>query len=687
MQTRLAPITLEQILDVPVPSDLVAAPSGRAVAWVFKQQGRRSIWIADGPGFTGRLVASFGEDDGQEVRKLQWTPDGRAIVFARGNVDGRSGTPLNPASDVAGATRSIWIAPADGTSPRQLGVGEAPDVSPRGDQVAFILENQVWVAPTGGAAPARPLFAARGQVSGLAWSPDGGSLAFSNTRGAHTLVAVFHGDRRSIEYVSPSVDRDLYPTWSPDGRQLAFIRLENVESTLKSSGRWGPLDSPWSVMVARRDGPDRPFGTATPVWRAPARLLGSFPRNVQFLQWVDGNRLAFVSEHEDFARLYLADPESPGATPPPLTPGGCEIDQAVSGADARSVFVASNCGDPERRHLWKIAIPSSAAVSPPAPLQLTSGAGVETTPVPTADGRLLVFLKGDGRTPMLPFAMSLADLTVTPVVPGVLPATFPHERLADPKPVVFKAADGLEIHAVVVEPPAGSGAAGLRRPALIRVHGGPTAGQDQAGWQPIFQFYASRGYVVLGLNYRGGAGFGRTFREVAMQGAAGAAEYQDVVAAAEYLRARPDVDPARVGIWGASYGGYLTQLALARNSDLFAAGVTECGIFDLVANARNAATRAGDAARLGRDSSAAGSVDKWTSPVLIIHGDEDAGVDFDLQTVALVRALRAKGVPFEQLVFPDEGHGSLLWAHVLRGHHATIDFFDRMLAARGPATR
>jgi dipeptidyl aminopeptidase/acylaminoacyl peptidase len=161
---------------------------------------------------------------------------------------------------------------------------------------------------------------------------------------------------------------------------------------------------------------------------------------------------------------------------------------------------------------------------------------------------------------------------------------------------------------------------------------------------------------------------------------AGGAEYQDVVAAAEYLRSRPDVDPARIGIFGASYGGYLTMMALARNSDLFAAGVTECGIYDMSTNPRGT-SRGGEAGRMAKENSAVGSIDKWRAPVLIIHGDDDPGVDFDGQTIMLARALRARKVPFEQLVFPDEGHASSMWAHAVQVRQATADFFDRQFKA------
>src|SRR5439155_17476090 len=93
----------------------------------------------------------------------------------------------------------------------------------------------------------------------------------------------------------------------------------------------------------------------------------------------------------------------------------------------------------------------------------------------------------------------------------------------------------------------------------------------------VNQWLASQGYVVLSINYRSGIGYGRTFRNAPKTGPKGNSEYQDVVAGAQYLQSRPDVDPKRIGIWGLSYGGLLTSQALARNSDIFAAGVDMAG--------------------------------------------------------------------------------------------------------------
>ena len=153
-----------------------------------------------------------------------------------------------------------------------------------------------------------------------------------------------------------------------------------------------------------------------------------------------------------------------------------------------------------------------------------------------------------------------------------------------------------------------------------------------------------------------------------------------------YLRGRPDVDPESIGLWGGSYGGYLTALGLARASDLFAAGVDLHGVHDWNIVIRNFApsydaTSREEVARLAFQSSPMAFLDGWRSPVLLIHGDDDRNVPFS-ETVDIVGSLREQGVEFEQLIFPDEVHGFLLHRNWLAAYRATADFFDRHLKRR-----
>jgi dipeptidyl aminopeptidase/acylaminoacyl peptidase len=159
------------------------------------------------------------------------------------------------------------------------------------------------------------------------------------------------------------------------------------------------------------------------------------------------------------------------------------------------------------------------------------------------------------------------------------------------------------------------------------------------------------------------------------------------VAAAKYLQSLDSIDRKRIGIWGGSYGGLLTALALARNSDIFAAGVDFHGVHDWSTLLRfdiQGADQSPDykeAMKLAYESSAVASVDKWKSPVLLIHGDDDRNVPFQ-QTTDLVQRLRKQNVQFEELIFPDEIHDFLLWKSWIKGYSAAAEFFGKRLGGR-----
>ncbi|MBT8292676.1 MAG: prolyl oligopeptidase family serine peptidase, partial [Eudoraea sp.] len=173
------------------------------------------------------------------------------------------------------------------------------------------------------------------------------------------------------------------------------------------------------------------------------------------------------------------------------------------------------------------------------------------------------------------------------------------------------------------------------------------------------------------------------FREALDYGAGGASEYKDVLAAAAFLQNHPKVDAGRIGLWGGSYGGYLTALGLARNSDIFKAGVDIHGVYDWNAVIKGFIPSYNklavpEFAKLAYDSSPIAVMDGWKSPVLLIHGDDDRNVPFS-ETVQKAQKLREMGVYFEQLVFPDEVHGFLLHENWYRAYDSAKDFFDRKL--------
>jgi dipeptidyl aminopeptidase/acylaminoacyl peptidase len=320
---------------------------------------------------------------------------------------------------------------------------------------------------------------------------------------------------------------------------------------------------------------------------------------------------------------------------------------------------------------------------------VTKGEDLEFEPAPAADGSAVLLLAASyNKTSHA--AIQLAAGNTKPLAPETVPADFPAASLVKPQQVILTASDGMRIHAQLFLPPGGA----ARHPALLFFHGGSRR-QMLLGYHYMFyysnaysmnQYLASQGYVVLSVNYRSGIGYGLNFREALNYGATGASEFNDVTGAALYLKSRSDVDPSRIGLWGGSYGGYLTALGLARASDLFAAGVDFHGVHnwnEVIGNFNPSydPQKYVDAAKLAFDSSPLASVGTWKSPVLLIHGDDDRNVPFS-ETVHLVEALRKQNVYFEELIFPNEIHDFLLERDWVTAYKATADFFDRKLGVK-----
>ena len=667
--------TMEQVMSAPFPDELTAAPAGGAVAWVFNTRGARNIWVAPSPDYAGRAVTAYAQDDGQEVGDLRWTPDTRAIVFVRGGDPNEKGEYPNPHSLIAGVEQAVWVVPVAGGNPRRIGEGHAPAVSPKGDRVAFLRRGQIWWASLADTGPAEQLIHARGTARALRWSPEGARLAFVSDRGDHAFVAVYDVATKTLRFLDPSVDSDADPVWSPDGRRIAFLRnpagAERLPFTPQRAGQ------PWSIHVA-----DVASGAARQVWIADSGP-GSVFREVvaeNQIRWAAGDRIVFPWEKDGWTHLYAVPVDGGRATL--LTPGGFEVEHVAMSPDGATIVFSSNQDDIERRHLWKVPVTGGP------PTALTRGTDLEWTPVMTGDGRGVAFIRAGTRAPPRPVIL-LGTAAPRDLAPGAIPVDFPEAGLVDPQPVLFPAADGMTIHGQLFLPRGIK--PGDRRPAVIFFHGGSRR-QMLLGWHYFYyyrnayalnQYLASRGYVVLSVNYRSGIAYGMEFREALRYGAQGASELNDVLGAGRYLRNRADVDPKRIGLWGGSYGGFLTAMGLARASDLFAAGVDLHGVHDWNIEIQNWVptydpAKQAEAAKLAYASSPIAYVKDWRAPVLLIHGDDDRNVQFS-QTVQLGAALRAQRVDVEQLIFPDDIHDFLTHAHWVAAYEAAAAFFQRRL--------
>ncbi|QKS02045.1 S9 family peptidase [Sphingomonas sp. CL5.1] len=671
-----APSGLESFLSYTFVGELSAPEAGDRIAWMELHKGRRNIWLARAPDYAPRRLTDGTADDGQDLSELAFSPDGRVLAWVRGAVEHNSwanGLPAaNPASAVTQPKIEIW-ASIDGGAPVKVAEGEEPAISASG-RIAFIRDNQAWIVGADGKDKPEKLFYDRGKVSELTWSPDGTRLAFVSRRGDHSFIGVYAGADHPIIWLAPATAFDDSPVWSPDGRRVAFARRTGIADILASP--LTPMPNPFSLWVASVE-----TGEGAPIWQSPRTLRGSYPTvpDGLFLMWGANDRLTFRAEMDGWAHLYSV--AASGGEPVLLTPGEFMVEHVVMTPDRRALLYSANAGgtagDIDRRHLFRVAIDR------PGPAALSSGTGLEWLPAPLKDGKLAYIAATAAVPPRV--TLSGADGRDGRPLSQSDPA-FPSNALVTPKPVTFTAPDGLLVHGQLFTPRDGR----ARHPGLIFVHGGPPR-QMLLGWSymdyythsyALNQYLASRGYVVLSVNYRLGIGYGRDFQHPLRAGATGNSEYQDVVAGAHYLQSLPEVDGRRLGIWGGSYGGLLTAQALARDSDLFKVGVDFHGVHDWSIG-RNAPQRYeqnnfAELSRLAFESSPEAALRTWRSPVLLIQGDDDRNVRFE-QTVDLARRLAAQGTPFEELIFPNEIHGFLRYDTWLRADSATVRFLDAKL--------
>ncbi len=670
--------SIDQISLYPFPSELVSSPTNDRIAWAFNEQGKRNVYVAQAPEFTPRKLTAFDLDDGQEISSLQFSHDGEWLLFVRGGEHGgwRAHMPINPASMPNTPKVEIWKAHFSDGNASVLAEGDDPKISINGD-IAYIKNSQVWKVNVDGATP-KQLFQTNGRVGDHQWSPDGSKLAFVANRSDHAFIGIYSHENTPIQWIAPAFKKDTSPRWSPDGSKILFVRLPGTSKEPKPILEQSP--SPWQIWIA-----DANTGEASMRWQSPLTMRGSVPSSHggYNLQWAANDQIIYLSYENGWPQLYRMDAKSGKSTL--LTKGEFMVEHVQMNSDGSKLIFSANTGktadDIDRRHIGMVDIKAGDMK------MLTQGEGIEAFPVFLANQQQIAYLSGTATRPVLPALLNLKKGTHQILGEKIIPAQFPKSGQVVPRHVRFKSSDGMMVYGQIFERTDLKG----KKPGIVFVHGGPQR-QMLLGWSyidyyantyAINQYLAHKGYVVLSVNYRLGTGYGYEFHKPPRTYWRGGEEYLDVKAAGEYLAALSQVDGSKIGIYGGSYGGYLTAMALARDSELFKVGVDIHGVHNLsgrfeMPDGYEKAPDYDEAVKTAWFSSPLADLDSWKSPVLIIHADDDRNVDF-VQSTDLATKLEERGIPFEYLVIPDDTHHWMKFSNLQKVNQATVEFLERHL--------
>ncbi len=677
----MAKISLSEVLDLKYLEEWKWSPNGRNIAYLLNDGGITDLWCVNiNSGDSEQLSQAH-----QGVSGFSWHPSGDEILYVQdGNLH-------------------LVYTDGEGFTDRQItdcGKNmQAPTFSPDGDEYTFICEGQLWICSRAGD-PIRTVSIPDSQVIGPAfgltdpvrWSPDGEKIMFHFRDGDKVLhVGVASREGRLLWRTGSMHDMSSAVCWLDDDTWLFAVNQQRsmVRSFCSAALR---EDAAAAAEVAANDHTTAPPTldvTIQEIYRqeargtpGPLRVSGAWPEP-------NGSRVIFLTEDDGWAHLYLYDPNGDGSLQQ-LTFGECEDfghmgDEPAWAPGGRWVCYASNRTDAGQRQLWLLDVEQRRNY------QLTDLPGTSVQPAWSPDGSgQLAFVHCDAHRSANLWLVELdpAELTDGPQLTegsdrySTLTQTKPDSWTADkdiqPQEVWFEGAGGWPIHGYLLSPPgAGEDSSDSEYPALVYVHGGPIR-QMREGFHPsrpyaLFyaysQYLAHRGYATLLVNFRGGIGYGREFRN-GIYGKMGVDDIKDVVAAGNYLKDLPYVDESRVGVWGLSYGGYMTLTALTKYPEEFRMGINLAGIWDFAQwiqwiHKRHGRHMGGfdvffrgtpeQNPELYRVGSPCTYRENLKRPLINFHGTADANVDF-AQMDRIVKDCLALGAQYEAYYYPDEAH-------------------------------
>jgi len=675
-------LTLNELLDVKYLGAWDWSPDDRWLAYLWDDGGKVDLWLVESAGGTPprKLTSAKGRVSG-----FDWNPaDGSLLVAMDKDLW------LASPDDIDDGGGGGWFSLQPLTQTRA--VEAAPSWSPQGRVAAFVRDQTLWLYDFE-AQVAREV-AVNGTVAQLAfgpgpalnWSPGGEMLCFrfmDEDKVVQIAVASPQGEllwqtaRRgktaaNADWLS---EKDLfYGVSAQGGMAKDFYR---VDLAFDSGAAEGARDyKAIGVPTPLHPRPELVYTARDATGRGTARML-------DFSIGPQGRRVLLHLEDDGWYHHYLLDVGSGKAQQ--LTFGQCEDlahagDAVAWSPDGARFIYASNRNSPRERHLWLYDLEAGAEV------KLLEFPVTNAQPRWSHRGDRIVFTHCDVHRPLDLWVVDLPGGGFPPELPTLspqdcrqltnsLPDTWTEAKYSLPQHITYKGALDWDIDGFLVKPKDFD--AGKRYPALVWVHGGPIR-QLRGSWHPLRsyalfygfnQYLAHQGYVTLSINFRGGIGYGRDFRN-ALYHKMGVDDLEDVVKAGRYLKGLPFVDPDLVGVYGLSYGGYMTLHALTQYPDEFALGVNIAGIWDFAQWTRWIESRYGkqgglfktyfggapeESPELYSQGSPVTFKEGLKRPLINFHGTADANVDF-AQMDRIVKDCIKMGKDYEAYYYPDEVH-------------------------------
>ena len=726
--SRAPALTIEQLIDIRHPSNPMWSPDGRSVVFVWDRAGVSKVYVAD----AGASATSSGQareprelrDAGGQLGGAFWSTDGRALMIARNGdlwrvpIDGSAASPL-------------WTTPA-----MESGIVPSPD----GTRVAFVRASGAAASAAPNTAPAGRGGRGRGgaaggeivvrtladgretlvpradnrPIGGLSWSPDGQTLLFNDVNAPirHEQTPDYSGSK-VIYTITENVPGETYAVRIGPGPRDATGSAPRAAAPISlgvlggfGGRRW--LDA--RHVLVDRTSPDFKRRTTSLV-----DVGGGEPtvlhEDVKEKFWSitgdanagaqpspNGKWIAFLSDRDGWDHLYVMRSANPGSRsaspsgerndPIQITKGRFEAWRPAWSPDGtRIAFDANEPDHYGTRHLWVATIGNDAADA--TITAVTSGRGTNIAPQWSPDGTRLVYQHTDPHSSADLWVVDVASKKSTRLTDS-MPAGIDRSAFVEPEAIHYAGPDGQQVPAWLFVPK--NLDRSKKHPAVVWIHG-DGVNQNYDGWHvqrnyavyySFHQYLLQQGYVVIAPDYRGSIGYGRDWREGVYMDVGGK-DAKDAWMAANHLKTLNYVDADRVGVWGLSYGGFFTLIAVTDQPKLFRAGVDVAGVVDYAMYYEDPYHGGWTASRIGTpeqnpkvyaNASPLSHVDRLERPLLVLHGTSDVNVPY-LHSVRLIDELlkKGKGDLVSFMTYPGEFH-YFTREHVLRdAWHRVDDFF------------